>query len=61
MPNVRTCAVCGKTITSGFVWDGTDAFCSEACVASVFDGDEGCINILIDAGRMEWKDMFDND
>lgn len=52
------CAVCGRIVTSGFVWDDTDVFCSEACAASVFDGDEGCVNILIDDGRMVWKEKF---
>lgn len=56
----RTCAVCGKSITQGYVWDGTDKFCSEDCAASVFDGDTGCVNILIDDGRMEWKEKFND-
>ena len=56
--NNRTCAVCGKVITSGYVWDGTDAFCSDECVAKVFDDDEGCVDILIGDGRMVWKDEF---
>lgn len=59
--NMRKCAVCGREIAGGFVWDGKDAFCSEACVASVFDGDEGCVRILMDAGRIELKDKFDNE
>ena len=54
----RKCAVCGKTITSGYVWDGTDTFCSDACAAKVFDGDEGCVDILIDNGRLAWKEKF---
>jgi hypothetical protein len=58
---VRKCAVCGRVVTGGLVWDGTTTFCSEACAASVFDGDEGCVNILIDAGRIELKEGFDND
>lgn len=57
---VRKCAVCGKVVTGGLVWDGKDVFCSEACVASVFDGDEGCVRILMDAGRIELKEEFDN-
>lgn len=56
--NNRTCAVCGKVITSGYVWDSTDTFCSDECAASVFDGDEGCVDILIDDGRMVWQDKF---
>ena len=56
---IRKCAVCGKIITSGYVWDGTDTFCSEDCAAKVFDGDHGCVDILIDEGRLVWKDKFD--
>lgn len=56
--NNRTCAVCGKVITSGYVWDGTDTFCSDECAAKVFDGDEGCVDILIDDGRIVWEDKF---
>lgn len=56
----RTCAVCGKIITSGFVWDDRDVFCSEECAATVFDGDTGCVNILIDDGRIVWKDKFND-
>lgn len=55
----RKCAVCGRTITSGYVWDGADTFCSDACAAKAFDGDEGCVNILIDDGRLVWKNKFD--
>jgi len=56
--NNRTCAVCGKVITSGYVWDGTDTFCSDECAAKVFDGDDGCVDILIDDGRIVWEDKF---
>lgn len=56
---IRKCAVCGKTITSGYVWDSMDTFCSDACAAKVFDGDHGCVNILIDNGRLVWKDKFE--
>lgn len=58
--SVRKCAVCGKIITSGYVWDGRDAFCSEECAATVFNGDTGCVNILIDDGRMVWKERFND-
>jgi len=58
--SVRRCAVCGKIITSGYVWDDRDAFCSEECAASVFNGDVGCVNILIDDGRMVWKEKFND-
>lgn len=55
---IRKCAECGRIITSGYVWDGTDTFCSEDCAAKVFDGDHGCVDILIDEGRLVWKDEF---
>ena len=56
----RTCAVCGKVITSGYVWDGTDTFCSEECAAKALDDDPGCVDILLDCGRIEWKEKFNN-
>jgi hypothetical protein len=52
--HTRTCANCGKEITQGYVWDGTDAFCTKKCASDVFDGDMGCVEILIDEGRMEF-------
>lgn len=55
---IRKCAECGKIITGGYVWDGTDTFCSEDCAAKVFDGDYGCVDILIDEGRLVWQDEF---
>ncbi len=55
---IRKCAVCGKIITSGYVWDRSDTFCSDDCAASVFGGDHGCVDILVDAGRLEWHDDF---
>ena len=55
----RTCAECGKSITSGYVWDGTDVFCSEHCAAKALENDTGCVEILIDDGRIEWQDNFD--
>lgn len=61
----RTCAVCGKSITSGYVWDGTDTFCSDACAASPFEnpyageqGDSATLEMLIDEGRMVWRNEF---
>lgn len=54
----RTCAVCGKSITSGFVWDGADTFCSEGCAASALGNDSGCVDILIDNGRIAWEEKF---
>lgn len=53
---IRKCSVCGMEITKGYVWDGTDTFCSEECAAKVFDNDLGCVEILIDDGRIEWHD-----
>ena len=58
MLTTRTCACCGRSITAGYVWDGTDAFCSEECAARALDNDPGCVEILIDEGRMVWHDSF---
>ena len=56
---VRKCAECGKEITSGYVFDGTDTFCSKECATKFFDNDEGCVEILIDDGdRLVWHDTF---
>ena len=60
MPTTRTCAVCGKAITCGYVWDGTDIFCSEDCAAHALDNDPACVSILIDDGRIEWQGEFEN-
>ena len=51
----RFCAECGKVITSGYVWDETDTFCSKECAAKALGNDPGCVEILIDDGRIEWK------
>jgi hypothetical protein len=56
--HLRKCAVCGKIITEGYVWDGTDTFCSEECIAQALDNDPGCVDILIDAGRVKWQEEF---
>lgn len=58
MLTTRTCACCGQKITAGYVWDGTDAFCSEECAARALDNNPGCVEILIDEGRMVWHDSF---
>lgn len=50
------CAECGKPIAKGYVWDGKDVFCTKKCLTTVFNGDRGCVNILIDEGRIEWVD-----
>ena len=60
MANVRTCAVCGKSITSGYVWDGTDTFCSEDCAPRALDNDPACVGTLIGSGRIEWQEEFNN-
>ena len=60
MPSVRTCAVCGKEVTQGYLWDGTDIFCSGDCAARALDNDPACVGILIDAGRIEWQEEFNN-
>jgi hypothetical protein len=60
MENVRTCACCGKAVAAGFVWDRTDTFCSEACAAKALDNAPGCVEILIDDGRIEWQEEFND-
>lgn len=56
---IRKCTVCGKQIIEGYVFDGTDCFCSKECATSFFDNDEGCVDILIDDGeRLIWMDSL---
>ena len=56
---IRKCSVCGKQITEGYVFDGTDCFCSKECATAFFDNDEGCVEILIDEGdRLVWNDAL---
>jgi len=56
---IRKCSVCGKEITEGYVFDGTDCFCSKECAAKFFDNDSGCVEILIDEGeRLVWHDTL---
>jgi hypothetical protein len=56
---IRKCSVCGKQITEGYVFDGTDCFCSKECATNFFDNDEGCVDILIDEGeRLIWMDSL---
>lgn len=56
---IRKCSICGKEITSGYIFDGTDCFCSKECTTSFFDNDEGCVDILIDEGeRLIWMDSL---
>ena len=56
MKTIRKCACCGKEITKGYVWDGTDVFCRKSCAAKALDNDMGCVDILIDSGRIEWQE-----
>lgn len=57
MSTTRKCEICGKEITSGYVFDGDLCFCSYECLTKFFDGDEGCAEILIDEGdRVIWYD-----
>lgn len=53
------CANCGRIVSQGYVWDGTDVFCSDKCASQVLGDDTGCLEILVDDGRMEWKDKFE--
>ena len=56
---IRKCSVCGKDITEGYVFDGTDCFCSYDCTADFFNGDRGCVEILLDEGeRLYWMDSL---
>ena len=56
----RECSICGKKVTEGYLFDGTDCFCSKECAVKFFNNDEGCVNILIDeADRLVWHDNFD--
>lgn len=58
MCNTRKCAVCGKKITSGYIWDDMDYFCSEECCVKALNNDRGCFEILVDDGRMVYYDQF---
>lgn len=56
---IRKCTICDKEITEGYVFDGTDCFCSKECAVECFNGDEGCVEILIDEGeRLIWMDSL---
>lgn len=56
---IRKCSVCGKDMTEGYVFDGTDCFCSYDCTANFFNGDRGCVEILLDEGeRLYWMDSL---
>lgn len=56
---IRKCSVCGKQMIEGYVFDGTDCFCSKECSTSFFDNDEGCVDILLDEGeRLIWMDSL---
>ena len=51
------CAHCGKELNGhGLVFDDIDIFCDEKCAAEFFDNDLGCVEILIDDGRLVWED-----
>lgn len=52
----KYCAVCGREIASGYVFDGKTWLCPDECVTKFFDNDEGCVEILLDEGRLEWRD-----
>ena len=59
MKATRKCSICGKQITEGYVFDGTDCFCSKECATNFFDNDEGCVDILLDEGeRLIWMDSL---
>lgn len=51
------CCVCGKQVTSGYVWDGKSVICSDDCGHIIFDDDHAAFDILVDEGkRMVWHD-----
>lgn len=51
------CAHCGKELNGhGLVFDDIDIFCDEECAAKFFDNDKGCVEILIDDGRLVWEE-----
>ena len=56
----KRCAICNKPITKGYVWDELDVFCTKRCAAITFGGDMGSVNILMDDGRIEWKEITNN-
>lgn len=58
MATSKKCSCCGREITKGYVWDGTDTFCTKKCAAKALGNDIGCVGILIDDGRIEWHDEF---
>ena len=59
MAITRKCAICGKHVTSGYLFDGTTCLCSEDCATTFFDNDKECVEILVDDGdRLEWHDEF---
>lgn len=56
---MKKCSVCGKFITSGYVFDGTDCYCSDKCLHSIFPDDPAAADILIDEGeRIVWQDCI---
>ncbi len=57
--STRRCAICCRPVTSGFLFDGKTCLCERHCAAKFFDNDEGCVDILIDSGRLVWHDSFE--
>lgn len=58
LSKIRRCAVCGKLITEGFLWDDRDYFCSKECGTIALNNDEGCFDILCDDGRIAYYEDF---
>ena len=59
---MKKCSVCGKEITEGYVWDGTDCFCSEECLKSIFPDDPEAADILIEEGeRVVWEQFMEHE
>ena len=58
----KICAVCGKEVEQGYLFDETTCLCSDECATHFFDNDEGCVEILIDDGkRLIWHETFGQD
>lgn len=55
----KTCAVCGKKVYQGFLFDRKECLCSKECATKFFNGDEGCVEILAEENdRLKWHCQF---
>ena len=61
MSTTRKCAVCGKEVSEGYLFDEDPlcCFCSDEYAAKFFNDDMGCVEILVDSGeRLIWHEHF---